>query len=240
MSAVPVGVSFGGSLLLAGTFVLSHYYRGMTREFSRRWQALSSGVAVAYVFGEILPELAWHGPTVAASAFGSLLDTKKRVYLWALGGFVTFAALSRLRYGRKGEARHGTLYFGGTLTGYALYVVLIGYLLVSREASSYGELALYVVAIGLHLFMIDGELAGHFERRYAHAGRFLLAGCALLGWGLGIAEAMPDTVTARLFAVLAGGILIPSAHAETRAEAGARFWWFVWGAIAYAIILMLV
>jgi hypothetical protein len=237
---LPAGVSFGGSLLLASAFVLSRYCLRFTLQIERRWHALSAGVAVAYVFVSVMPELEEHRPTVAASAIGILLDIEKRIYLWALAGFMAFSGLSRLRSAPAGGPRKLALLYSGTIVGYALYVLLIGYLLVRREDTSVLSLILYVFAIGLHLFMMDGELAEQFERRYQASGRVLLACCVLIGWALGIALAFPDSVTSRLFAFLAGGILITSIHAEVRAEESTRFWWFVGGAAAYATILMLI
>jgi hypothetical protein len=125
------------------------------------------------------------------------------------------------------------------MVGYALYSLLIGYLLVRREDESLLTLGLYVFAIGLHLFMVDGELAEQFEHRYQSGSRAVLASCVVLGWALGIADAFTDSFTSRLFAFLAGGLLITSVHAEVRAEQGTRFWWFVGGAAAYGILLML-
>lgn len=117
---------------------------------------------------------------------------------------------------------------------------MIGYLLVRREDASVLSLALYVFAIGLHLFMVDDELAEQFHHRYESGGRWLLVGGVLLGWALGIAEAFPDPVTSRLFAFLAGGVLITAVHAEVRAETEPRFWWFIGGSAIYATILMLI
>jgi hypothetical protein len=119
-------------------------------------------------------------------------------------------------------------------------MLLIGYLLVSREAASMLSLGLYVFAIGLHLFIMDGELAEQFEGRYEPVGRVLLACSLLLGWALGIGGVLPDPLTFRLFAFLAGGVLITAVHAEVRAEEGTRFWWFVGGGAAYGAVLMLV
>lgn len=240
MSRLPAEISFGGSLLLASSFVLSRYCRKLTLHIERRWHALSAGVVVAYVFVNVMPELEEHRPTIAGSAIGTLLDTDKRIYLWALTGFVAFAGLSRLRRATAGEHRRAAELYACTIAGYALYVLLIGYLLIRREDASALSLGLYVFAIGLHLFMMDGELAEEFDRLYEPTGRVLLVSCALLGWALGMAEAFPDYLTSRLFAFLAGGVLITSVHAEARAEEGVRFLWFVGGAGAYATILMLV
>ena len=130
------------------------------------------------------------------------------------------------------------------LSGYACRIcallLLIGYLLVRREDSSLLSLGLYVFAIGLHLFMVDGEMAEKFEQRYARRDGLMLASCALLGWVLGIMGPIADGVTSRLFAFLAGGVLITSVHAEMRAEESSRFGWFVGGSAAYSCILMLI
>jgi hypothetical protein len=220
--------------------VLSRSCRKFTLHIERRWHAVSAGVAVAYVFVSVMPELEEHRSAVTESSFGMLLDTEKRIYLWALAGFVAFAGLSRLRSLAPGGVRRTGWLYSGTMLGYALYVLLIGYLLVRREDASVLSLALYVFAIGLHLFMVDDELAEQFPRRYDSGGRWLLIGCVLLGWALGIAGAFTDAITARLFAFLAGGILTTAVHAEVRAETGQRFWWFVGGSAAYATILMLI
>jgi hypothetical protein len=233
-------ISLVGSLLLASAFVLSRYCRKFTVRIERRWHALSAGVAVAYVFVSVMPELEEHRPAVSESAIGALLDIEKRIYLWALAGFVAFAGLSRLRTAPASEPRKLAQWYSGTIAGYALYVLVIGYLLVRREDATILSLGLYVFAIGLHLFMMDTELSEQFEHRYEPWGRVLLACCVLLGWALGIAEALSDSATARLFAFLAGGVLITSVHAASHAEEGPRFWWFVGGAAAYATVLMLV
>jgi hypothetical protein len=240
VTQLPAAVSFTGSLLLAGAIVLSRYCRKFTLQIERRWHALSAGVAVAYVFVSIMPELEEHRSAVAESSLGMLLDTEKRIYLWALTGFVVFGGLSRLRSEPVNGLRRAGWLYPGTILGYALYVLLMGYLLVRSEDTSMLSLALYVVAIGLHLFMVDNELAEQFEQRYESSGRWVLVGSALVGWALGIGSAFSDSVTSRLFAFLAGGVLITAVHAEARAEEGPRFWWFIGGSAAYATILMLI
>ncbi|MGA7237379.1 MAG: hypothetical protein WBY44_16960 [Bryobacteraceae bacterium] len=237
---MPPSLSFSGSLLIASAIVLSSYCRKFTLQIERRWRALSAGVAVAYVFISLMPELEEHRPAVAKSTVGVLLDTETRIYLWALAGFVFFAGLSRLHSVPVGGAQRRGWLYSSTMLGYALYVLLIGYLLVRREDASAPSLALYVFAIGLHLFMVDGELAEQFQHRYESGGRWLLVGCVVLGWALGIGNLFADSITARLFAFLAGGVLVTAAHAEVRAEGGPRFWWFVGGSAAYATILMLI
>ena len=93
----PVSVSVAGTVLLMGSLLLSQRCRGLRQTIKWQWQALSAGVAVSYVFVSVIPDLEEHRPTITASAAGSILDSEKRVYLFALAGFVAFVGLRRLR-----------------------------------------------------------------------------------------------------------------------------------------------
>jgi len=236
-------ISFVGILLLASAFLAAHYCRRFTVRIKRRWQALCAGVAVAYVFVNVIPELEEHRPIVAASSAGTLLDAEKKIYLWALGGFVTFAGLSRLGFvqgANRDRPQAAGIFYWGTMAGYAMYVLLIGYLLTHREDASMLSLWLFVFAMGLHVFMVDTELVDHFEGIYQPWGRWLLVSCLLWGWAMGIVHALPDSFTSRLFAFVVGGVVITSAHEELPVEESGRFWWFVGGAAFYATLLMLI
>ena len=236
-------ISFAGILLLVSAFVAAHYGRQFTLLIKRRWQAVSAGVAMAYVFVSVMPELEEHRPIVANSAAGTFLDAEKRIYLWALAGFVVFAGLIRLR---SIEQANGTLpksqglVYWGSMAGWGIYMLLIGYLLLHREDASMISLWLYVFAMGLHIFMLDNQLSERFERTYEPWGRVLLVVCLVLGWTMGAVDALPETITSRLFAFVTGGVVITSAHEEMAVEEAGRFWWFTFGAGIYATLLMLI
>lgn len=125
---MPAVISFSGVALLVCAFVLSQYCRQFRIKIKRRWEALSAGVAVAYVFLNVIPELEELRPTVAGSATGSLLDAEKRIYLWTLSGFVTFVGLSRLPVHSSPKATRtvsAKLPFWVQMAGYSLYTLLI-------------------------------------------------------------------------------------------------------------------
>ena len=208
----------------------------------RQWEALSSGVAIAYVFLAVIPELEEHRPTIAASAAGNVLGAEKRVYLYALTGFMAFVGLNRLRCqgtdGKPGTRRFEVMYWV-EITGHFVYLSLIGYLLVHRDDSTLISLALYVFAMGFHLFMIDSQLAEQLGRSYDRWGRLLLTFSIPLGWGLGIGDVLSDSLTSRLFAFVLGGVVVLSAYEELPAHHG-RFEWFLCGAFGYAMLLLLV
>jgi hypothetical protein len=234
-------LSFCGILLLLSAFVLAHYCRRFTGRTKRRWEALSAGVAMAYVFVNVMPELEAHRPVVAASATGVLLDAEKKIYLWALAGFVAFAGLSRLRFVKYAGGSHDAeILYQGTMTGWSVYLLLIGYLMLHREDPSVLSLWLFVLAMGLHIFMVDTLLVERFAGRYQPWGRILLATSLIAGWVLGTTNALPDSFTSRIFAFVVGGVVITSAHEEESVEEGRRFWWFAGGAAAYGTLLMLI
>lgn len=239
---MPATIYFAGALLLSSAFLLARYCRRFTLKIKRRWQALSAGVAVAYVFVNVMPELEKHRPMVAGSALGTVLDVEKRIYLWALAGFVIFAGVSALRFRAGSNAPSpdsARLVYWGEMAGYSLYTMLIGYLLLHRDDTSLLSLGLFVFAMGLHLFMVDNELAQQFESLYQPRGEIILAACVLVGWLLGAINAFPTSFTSRLFAFVAGGVVI-TAHEERPAEESLRFWWFAGSAALYATLLMLI
>lgn len=237
----PVLPTLVGSIVLMGSLVLSHHCRGLRQTVICQWEALSAGVTVAYVFVSVIPELEEHRPTIAASA-GGVLDAEKRVYLYALAGFVAFVGLNRLRIydgaDTSGRRRCGVVYWV-EIAGYSLYVLLISYLLVRREDSTLVSLGLFVFAMGFHLFLIDSHLAQQLGSSYDRGGRLVLTLCVPLGWSLGMIDALADSFTSRLFAFILGGVVVLSAYEELPDDKG-RFGWFVGGAFGYAILLMLV
>jgi hypothetical protein len=83
LNQLPAELSCSGSLLLASAFLLSGYCRKFTLQIKRRWHSLSEGVAVAYVFVNVMPELEEHHHNVSASAIGTLFNLEKRIYIWA-------------------------------------------------------------------------------------------------------------------------------------------------------------
>jgi hypothetical protein len=230
--------SFLAIAALSSAFLGAHACHRFTIHIKRRWQALSAAVGMAYVFVNVLPELEEHRAIVAGSAMGSLLDADKRIYLWALAGFIVFSGLSRLRVVQHDDVS-GAVY-RGAMAGFGIYMFLIGYLLLHRDDSTLLSLWLFVFAMGLHIFMLDNQLAERFEGIYEPSGRLLLVSCLFFGWAMGLADALPAFLTSRLFAFVAGGVVITSAHEELGVEEGGRFWWFAGGAATYATLLVLI
>lgn len=99
-------------------------------------------------------------------------------------------------------------------------------------------LVVYGAAMALHFLIVDHSLREEHGRVYDRAGRWVLVVSVLAGWVVGVTTTLSEVVFARLFAVLAGGVVITSLKAELPREREGRFWPFCLGAVAYAILLL--
>ena len=99
-------------------------------------------------------------------------------------------------------------------------------------------LALYGFAMALHFLIVDHSLREQHGRVYDRVGRWVLAASVLAGWLAGVMTSPSEVMYARLFAILAGGVVIASVSAELPRERGGQFWPFCLGATAYAVLLL--
>ena len=229
---------------LAATYLAAAWTSAVRGGFSRRWFSAAAGVSVAYVFMDILPELeAQHRLFVAAIGESALL-AEQRIYIAALFGFVLFYGLDHFLLRRaSGEDaapdRDVTdAAFWLHVGGYAVYSWLIGYLLVERADLGLRVLVLYGFAMMLHLTLVGHALLRRHGRAYTRVGAWVLAGSILAGWATGVTIEMPAVVIARVFAFVAGGIVMTSMNEELPAGREGNFWWFSGGAAVYSLILL--
>lgn len=236
------------SLAIALALAAVHLFGGRLRFLDgvprSRWLSAAGGVAVAYVFVHVLPDLSARqrhfAETFAGGALGAI---ETHAYLVALTGLVLFYGVERMvrrpRRGRWPEARHpGRGTFWLHLGSYGIYNFLIGYLLLHREMPGLRALGFYGVAMGLHFLVNDRGLAADQGPAYQHTGRWILAAAAPLGWAVGLATAMPDLAVSALFAFLAGGVILNVLKEELPEERESRFTAFAGGAALYAALLL--
>ena len=216
-----------------------------TRVWRKAWISVAAGAAVAYVFVDVLPELGARHRAFVETAGEALLFAEQRIYVVALVGFVLFYGLehmvltSRVRGRADAGDGMGDPVYWLEAGGFALYTWMIGYLLVERARIGGVALLLYGAAMAFHFFMIDHALREEHGGAYDRAGRWILAASVLAGWLAGTTTQMSDPWLARLFAFVAGGVVITSMKAELPREGEGRFWPFCLGAAAYALLLML-
>lgn len=210
------------------------------------WLSLSGGVSLAYVFIHLLPELAGRQEEALdhlGRPDGGALGL--HVYLTALAGLVAFHGLERLvRQSRRdviqaGETAASRAIFWLHLGSYAVYNILIGYLLLHREDAGTWSLALYAVALVLHFVVNDQALRAHHGADYDRKGRWLLAAAPVAGWLAGLLIQLSPVAIATIFASLAGGIVLNVLKEELPEDRESRFWALALGALLFTALLLL-
>jgi hypothetical protein len=234
------------ALVFCAVYIAAGRLNILQTHFPRRWLSLAAGVSVAYVFVDILPELGVRHREFLAAAGRELLFAEQRIYLGALLGFLFFYSLEHIVFAARvhGAPPEGTetnrAAFQLHIGGYALYSWLIGYLLMSRALRSGLSLGLYAAAMALHLAVVGNALVREYGHAYHRRGRWLLAAGVLAGWLTSAIAPVAEAVISRLFAFVAGGVVMTSMNEELPREREGRFWWFVLGTTGYTIVLLMV
>jgi hypothetical protein len=92
--------------------------------------------------------------------------------------------------------------------------------------------------MAVHFMIVDHPLGEEHGRAYRPRGRWLLAGSVLVGWLIGVVMPLSEVAVARLFAILAGGVVLTSLRAELPDDREGRFWPFCLGAVIFAGVLV--
>lgn len=237
--------SFVAALALAVVHLVAGRLRLLERVPRSRWLSAASGVAVAYVFVHILPDLAEAQRDVADAPAPIAELLEHEAYLVALAGLATFYGLervaqtSRARH-RAADGRDATTLrtFWVSIGSYAAYNALVGYLLLERAHAGPRELGLFTLAAGVHFVVNDSGLADHHDDAYENVGRWIVGAAPLAGWAVATQVDVSAAGVAVLFAFLAGGIVANVLKEELPQERESRFWPFAAAAAAYAAILV--
>ena len=204
--------------------------------------SFAGGLAVAYVFLHLLPELA-EGNEAIGEALSDVVEPTPLldlgIFLVALIGFTVFYGLERLA--RRSAATYGEEppgVFWLHLGSFAVYNVLITYTMALRVRTGLLFALLFTIAMGLHFVLTDRGLEEHYARRFARFGRPLLAGALVVGWVLSAVAAPTSTlVVSLLTALLGGSILLNVFKEELPSDRRSSFPWFLTGSVLYAALL---
>jgi hypothetical protein len=231
-----VELALGAAVVMAAVHLGSPWLVFLDRTPRSIWLSIAGGVSVAYVFVHLLPELARlqreHFQGHAIESF---------LYVFAVAGLVGYYGLERMadRHGGGGVRRTPAGVFWLHLGSFALYNLLIGYLL-DEQARREGTdgMALYAAAMALHFVVNDRALNRHHGALYTNRGRWLLAAAVIGGWAVGLAFEIRGEPVAALIALLAGSVVLNVIKEELPKERESRFWAFLLGAAGYAALLL--
>ena len=240
-----------GALVIAVVLAVLHLAAPRIRRLpfvpERATGSFAGGLAVAYVFLHLLPEIA-EGNESIGKALSRVIEPTPLldlgIFLVALAGFAAFYGLERLA-DRQPDPAGGASTPAGVyrlhLGSFLVYNALITYTMALRLRTGIAFAVLFTVAMGLHFVLTDRSLEEHYPRRFAGAGRLALAAALIVGWALAAAFAPTSPVlVAVLTALLGGSILLNVFKEELPSTGRSSYGWFMVGLAVYAGLLTLI
>lgn len=242
-----VAGAFVVAVALAGLHLAAPHIRRLPLVPETATASFAGGIAVAYVFLHLLPELAAGNEAVGEALHDVVRPTPLldlAIFVVALAGFTAFYGLERLALrsgGERGGERGGDApagIFRVHLGAFLVYNALITYTMPLRLRTGVVFGLLFAAAMGLHFVLTDRSLEEHYRKRFDNRGRYLLAGGLVVGWLLGWLFAPTSTVVVSvLTALLAGSILLNVFKEELPSGSRSSFGWFLTGLVVYAALL---
>ncbi len=242
--------SLVAALVLAMVYALATFFKQDDEKKGiwnrRRTISAAAGVSVAYIFLDVLPELgAQHLSFLKAAGGDQLPYAEHRIYILALISFIILYGLEHMVLSSR-KRRRDVIEKGGSdaiywlhLTGFTAYSAMIGYLLIERAERGSAALIVYCLAMAIHFLIVDHSMREEHGPVYDRSGHWILAVSVLTGWLIGISVPLSELTFARLFAVLAGGVVITSLKSELPDDREGKFWPFCLGAFIYAMLLII-
>jgi len=240
-----VVATFACALVFVAVHVLTGRLSALSVRRRGMWLSASGGIAVAYVFLELLPELTEHNAVLGGASGAGEWLADQIVYLVALMGLIVFYGLElavrtsrRRQRAATGSDRAGDAVFWVHIAGFGLANLLVGYLLLHREIPGPVSLALYAVALGVHLLGNDYGLVQHHKALYEKRARWWLAGAVFTGWITGALIALPEAAISLISAFLAGSVVMNVMKEELPEDRDSDFGAFALGTLFYAAVIL--
>jgi hypothetical protein len=232
--SAPTSQSVMMSLLAVLAVAALHLLAGrMHRRAKLRpaWLTAASGMAVAYVFVHLLPELASSQAEWIEARRDHVLDwLDSQIYLAALVGLIGSVGLDRAVRARLWSP------FWLEVIAYAVYNALIGAFAIRIKGVV--PLVLAVIAFGAHFVLNDHYLYLRYREPYERKGRWVLAGAVLVGWVIAALWTVPVVIMAGLLGIISGGMIANVLKDELPEGAQGDFAPWAGGALGYAVLLL--
>lgn len=225
------------SFLAISIFALIHIWAAKISCFNKiiqaRFLSASGGVAISYVFIDILPKLGESDRLVRQTLAGVFPYFERHVYVLALSGFLLFLIVDRTQFFLKKE---GSLYL--SLLSYALFNFLVGYAIVDKNNPEVRPLILFTIAIALHYFINDYSLYKVHGSQYKNNNKWVLIVSLFIGWIAGFWATLSKTSIALVSAFIGGGVIMNVTRHELSKENLHNLGAFLLAAFFYTAILL--
>ena len=240
-------VSLAAVIVIALPYVVGVCLHPSETGARRGFISAAAGISVAYVFVDLLPELAeMQARFLEVTAHLALRFAEYRVYLAAFIGFSFFHYLEAMAVSSRDED-HSTSFGHGEgrsiyrahIVSFSLFSVFVAELLGSRALDrSMHFLVFYSLAMALHFLTIDASLRREHGGIYDQSGRWILAAAALLGWGVGTFVPVPERIVTTLGGFVVGGVVLNSIKDEMPKQGEGQIEPFLLAGLGYSVLLM--
>lgn len=225
------------ALLAVMLFASVHLFTQKLEKFSLfvqgKFLSFGGGVAISYVFIDLLPKLSKKGEVLQQAFYGILPFVERNAYIMALLGFLLFFAVDR-----TAVLGHKKTNFWLSLSSYILFNFLIGYAVVDKDDPEVRPLLLFTFAMSLHYFVIDFSLNAEHKKSYRKWGKWALSAALFLGWLLGFWITLPPAAIALIGAFIAGGVIMNVTRHELPAKNPTSLSAFLFSALIYSFVLL--
>lgn len=233
------------AVILAVSLAVAHLTASKVAGLPQRTQDLlasvGGGVAIAYVFVHLMPELSTGGKELSDQHIVPFAPTpvaEATLFLVALVGLVLYFALDvRSDEGRLSSARAYRIH----LVSFAVISGLYAYTMPSLVSTGWDYAVLLTSVIFAHTLLADRALARAHPHRFNYETRWV--GIVAIVLGLAAAYFLPpasDVALAFATAFLGGSLLMTTFREELPAASRARLPWFLMGTGVMTGLLLLV
>lgn len=210
------------------------------RHVRQRLISSCAGVALAYVFLHLLPELGQMQQELLEHLGEDRPNVwfREHLYVLALIGLLGFQLVDTFSR-RRESTETPTLADRGEIGFFSLYAALIGYLIM-ENAELDRPILLITVALGAHFFGTDLDLAERYRRLFVTRSCYVLAAATIVGMIVAMVSQVNDAGIMIGYAVLAGGLLINTLRTELPEPAKVRNLYVLFGAAGYSALMLFI
>jgi len=238
MTSLPYPYTFLAALVLSSVYIFGHKLRARSH---RRWVSIAAGVSVAWVFIDLLPEIAEGQERFSTGSHrGLALFPEQTIFVAAMLGFVLFYGLECMVSASAEEKEPSLVFSSLRIAAFAGYSSLIAYLLIHNPWRSVPALLLYSLAMAFHFLLVCHSLFSDRNGTHLSPWQWTLALSVMVGWFAGILTSIPEQWLARITGFVCGGVIMNTLVVELPEGRGGLFWPFVLAALAYSLVLIIV
>jgi len=236
-------VALAATVFLILFHYLSPWFANHLPGNGRSFVSFAGGVAVAYVFLHMLPNLVEYNKPIGRYLLNNQWltpFTELSIYIVALLGFLIYYGFDVLAERYRDEGNNDGLVYRLHLVMFGLYNFLITYTMSLRAISSITATALFTFAMALHFVLTDRKFCRFYTVRFDHGGRFFLMMALFVGWLWSVIfDPVNVLLAAFMVAFLAGSVLLNVFREELPTTGLTSYFWFSFGAILITSILLL-